>query len=169
MVLKVHSIGNEYIENNRKEDNIMSGINIKYCVDGFNNYAFDNVVDAAKYAKVADRCYFYNTTNTELYDCKNTWVNNDDDDPIVTAVSDSTLIYIPDIETFNIIRENCAAPDLFPFDINTFVGGWYFYNYLIATEDFNDDCFLPLKGNEELFTKQYNPEMLNDINRLTKD
>lgn len=87
----------------------MSGINIRYCVDGFNNYAFDNVIDAAKYAKVADKCHFYNTTNTELYDCKNTGVNNDDD-PIVTAVSNSTLIYIPGIITFNIIKENCAAP-----------------------------------------------------------
>lgn len=169
MVLKVYSIGNEYIENNRKEDDIMSGINIRYCVDGFNNYAFNNITEAAKYAKVADECYFYNTTNTELYDCKNTWVNNDDDDPIVTAVSDCTLIYIPDIEALNIIKEKCGAPDLFQFITNTFVSGWYFYNYLIATENFNDDCFLPLKGNEELFAKQYNKDLIPSICNIVTD
>lgn len=168
MVLKVHSIGNEYIENNRKEDDIMSGINIRYCVDGFNNYAFDDIAEAEKYAKVADRCYFYNTTNTELYDCKNIWINNDDD-PIVTAVSDSSLIYIPDIETLDIIKEKCGAPDLFQFIKNTFAGGWYFYNYLISTEDFNDDCFLPLKGNEELFAKQYNEHLLPKIYNIVID
>ena len=144
----------------------MSGINIRYCVDGFNNYAFDNITEAAKYAKVADKCYFYNTTNTELYDCKNTWVNNDDD-PIVTAVSDSTLIYIPDGECFTIIKEK-SDEQLFNTNI-PFRAGWYFYNYLIATEDFNDDCFLPLKGNEELFAKQYNKDLIPSICNIITD
>jgi hypothetical protein len=49
------------------------------------------------------------------------------------------------------------------------VSGWYFYNYLIATEDFNDDCFFPLKGNEELFAKQYNKDLIPSIYNIVTD
>ena len=167
--LKVYFIGNEYNENDKKEVDTMNGITVKYCVDGFNGFAFHVKALAENFAKVAENCHFYEICHNYLYDCKNAWDENDYyDNPIQAAIKACHVFYIPNEECFTIIKKASLNEELFNANV-PFVAGWYFYNYLVETEKFNDDCFLPLKGNEKLFAKQYNPEVLNDLSRIIKN
>ena len=135
----------------------MSGINIKYCVDGFNNFPCFNPKDAGHFAKVADYCYFYEISNGDLYDVKNLWETEEYfDNPIQVAIKRCSVFFAYDDNSFTIIKQRSLNLDLFNYIDKHFARrGWYFYNYMVSTDKFNDDCFLPLEGNEELFEKQY--------------
>lgn len=136
----------------------MSGINVKYCVDGFNNFPCDNPRDAGQFAKVADYCHFYCIRHNDLYDCKDAWTDSElcYGNPIQSAIMACDVFFAYDDNSFTIIKQRSLNLDLFNYiDKHIALRGWYFYNYMESTDKFNDDCFLPLEGNEELFEKQY--------------
>lgn len=136
----------------------MSGINIMYCVDGFKNFPCGNPRDAGRLAKVADYCHFYSIEHEDLINCKNAWVDPGlcYGNPIQSAIMQCNVFFAYDEESFNIIKHKSYNPALFDYiDKHLALRGWYFYNYMVSTDKFNDDCFLPLEGNEKLFAKQY--------------
>ena len=135
----------------------MSGINLKYCVDGFNNFPCDNPKFAGELAKVADYCHFYEISHGDLHDVKNAWEEHEYyDNPIQPAIVACSVFFAYDDQSFKTIKYKSHNSGIFNFiDKFTPLRGWYFYNYMVSTDKFNDDCFLPLEGNEELFAKQY--------------
>lgn len=152
-----------------KEFDTMNGITVKYCVDGFNGYSFNSLFKAENYQRIADLCYFYCIDGGELNDCKNEWEDSADyDNPIQAAMRACEVLYVPTEDCLNFIKAESGYSDMFVYLKTPFIGGWYFFNYMVSNDDHDDDCFLPLVGNEELFAKQYDPNVIPDLNRIVE-